>query len=215
MDYKTAISQFKMSIEEQGFLRRVPIKDYYNAEIMFKLSTIQKYLNETYRIIEKSTTQALTTGTNSYPLSNVLDVKNILIDGVINQNPFTKGSRQEVENSITNGTNKGLYSFENGTLYIDGVPTTGQTLNIYYWERTYLFMPGDTGTNLSFLNYDETASGYGGSFDIPDYYSDLLIEGAVASVFPDMKQVWLMNCGLRLLNRQLNVTPKLEYHIGL
>lgn len=220
MTYKEVIQATKMEYSDQCFNRNIPEKILTNAQWMYKLSKVQKELCEVYRLFDTYYQKTLTVGTNAYSLSSqyVFDIRHIQIDGATNTDSLTKSNIDEVKQSITNGTNSvpTLYTWDsvNETLTIDGTITTGMKLNIWYWKKFWLFMPLDTTNNYSFLDYDESESGYGGEFSIPNEYITLLIDGAIGSIFPDMLELYYSKVKRITDTKPTSINFGLNYYMG-
>lgn len=223
MYYSEVINAFRLEYADQCSNRGVTPRNFTNAEIMYKLSKIQKELCEVHRLFDTYYQKTLTVGTNAYSLSSqyVFDIKHIQIDGATNTDSLTKSDIDEVKQSITNGTNSvpTLYNWDsvNETLTFDGTVTSGMKLNIWFWKKFWVFIPDPAGTrrNYSFLDYDETKTGYGGSFSIPNEYISLMIDGAIASIFPDMINSYMIKLNQAIINRPTSINFGLKYYMGI
>lgn len=213
MYYSEVINLFRLEYADQCSNRGVAEKIFTNAQIMYKLSKVQKELCEVYRLFDTYYQKSLTVGTNSYSLSSqyVFDIKFIQIDGTTNTDSLTKSDIDEVKQSITNGTNSvpTLYNWDsvNETLTFDGTVTTGMKLNIWFWKKFFLFNPRDHTLNYSFLDYDETETGFGGSFSIPDQFIPIMIDGALSTIFPDIK--------IKVPDKPISINFGLNYYMGI
>ena len=75
-----------------------------------------------------------------------------------------------------------------------------------------------TSDSIGFANYDETASDYGGSFALPKEWHNLIIEGAVAEIFPDLKEEFMLKARQKFEDATpmyINREPKYDMNGGL
>ena len=100
----------------------------------------------------------------------------------------------------------------NSALWINSLPAgfdadTTMQLFIIYNQRMYLF---DEWTD-----YDPTDSDYGGSFKLPRQFHSLIVEGALANIFPEKMNTYLLKSQQMIRSKPISVSGKLTYKLGI
>ena len=182
MTYKDSISGFRTQLEDIAFSRGVPTKKYSNLEIIYKLSLVQSEISNQYRLYEVKTT-ITTTGIQEYTLDSALaDCLNVIKLSIDTESNLDKISIDEM-NLITaesgDPTRYAIYGTGSARKIKFDTLYTG-TITAFYYKRLDPYDSTDT-------SFDETKTGYGlTSWLIPEEYHWLLIDGALAKIFPDM-----------------------------
>ena len=225
MTYKDAITIFQDSLENECFARGVKGKVFTNRQVMFYLSKEQQYLNNIYHICDKTSTIRLTSGASEYTIGTNSLPADVLEFLYVNCNgsDIYKISKEEM-NTITKAS--GLptqYTFyKSGTNRIFEIDTepdksyaddSTYALTLSYTGRLDLFQT-DNSAN-SFSNYDETASGYGGSFPIPEEWTGILNELALSNIFRDLRQNAELQGRELNMNKPVTLNKDKPYFIGI
>ncbi len=205
MTYKEAISLF-----ETKYNRLSHGKDTYKMstqDILAELSLAQTELNDLYHLSNKSITVTLIAGTSTYAtattdsgrMANQLPMDILKIQSIkLNDNSKTilteKG--ESAFGNTTKATGKPYYYtlYKDDTsmiLELDTYPDSNYIITILYTAKLFPYS-GSTGVNTnptwSDLNFSST--GYGGSLKLPEIWHRLVIDGALANIFPELYPKW-------------------------
>ncbi len=204
MTYKLAIEQFRTRYRQLCFERKLSPYGYTNREIMLMLSQAQKELGETR---DEATADLLLvsgqyeyvqgTGTSNIPY-DLFNPLSVIRD--TDTKPLRRTSMSEVRarQEDTNTIYPSCYTLELTNNTIKFVVDKGEgTLHILYTRKFTLFGdsydPSGGTTNIyDFSDYDETKTGYGGSFKLSEQFQPLMIDGALCIVFPELYEFYAL-----------------------
>lgn len=110
-----------------------------------------------------------------------------------------------------------VYGTDNDkVLEIDTLPSEGSQLEYLYYARFEMFdETAGTSNSLSFSDYDTSLSGYGGSWKLPLQWQNLIVEGAIASIFPEKMNLYLSKIHNLHNRRPEYVSGRLRYSLGI
>lgn len=205
MTFKDTISAFRTQLEDIAFTRNVPVKKYSDLEIIYKLSTVQSEISNLYRLYEVTTTFS-TTGLQEYTLETVLpDCLNVikLSVGTVNLEKLSMDKMNEITASSGDPT---MYSIFGGKIKFDTLYTG--TITAYYYKRLMPYDSSDT-------DFDVTKTGWQTiGWLIPEEYHHLLVEGALAKIFPDMMALHYQKL-TELIKRKRIMPVRTEGFLGI
>ena len=218
MTYKESIDLFKIQYSDQCFGRNVKEKNFSDLDVFTKLSIIQAELSNENRLYDKKGTFSVVSGTRTYTLSSIIpDCLNVINISYNNVN-LEKISVDKMNEFQTESGTPGKYTIYGvGTdrkLMFDYTPDETVSYDVYYYARLKAQGTYATPTGIATGVYDETASGYGGSWYIPEEYHHLIIMGAIAKIFPDMYPVYMKSVSELLKRRQI-VFSKTKGFLGI
>lgn len=218
MTYKESIDLFRNQYDDICFARNIKGKGFTKLEIFTRLSQVQAELSNQYRLYELVSNISVVAGTREYALEtvlpNCLNVIKITYED-IHLEKCSYDEITEIEAESGQPTKFTIYGIGTARkLKFDFTPDESGTYTAYYYARlnpqgTYA-MPTGTASGV----YDETASGYGGSWKIPEEYHPLIVEGAIAKIFPDMFAIYYQNVR-ELIKRKQIVFRKVGGFLGI
>ncbi|HRK00917.1 MAG TPA: hypothetical protein PL089_15005 [Ignavibacteria bacterium] len=101
-------------------------------------------------------------------------------------------------------------------LEIDTIPGEGLALEYLYYARFEMFDENaGTSNSLSFSDYNTSLSGFGGSWKIPLQWQNLIVEGAIAGIFPEKMNLYLSKINNLHNRRPEYVSGRLKYSLGV
>ncbi len=225
MTYKLAIDQFRLRYRQICFERKLQPFGFTNREIMLMLSQLQKELGEkideaTADLILVSGQYEYTQGTGTanipYDLFNPLSVIRDTDTKPLRRTSITEVRSRQQDVNTAYPTCYTLELTNNGIKFV--VDKGSGTLHILYARKFTLFgdsyIPGTEGetTNIyDFSDYDETKTGYGGSFKLSEQFQPLMVEGALCTAFPDLYQFYALK--LADTNKPKFVNTKSRYNL--
>lgn len=203
MYYSDGISLFKSKYKTLSFNRKVDVQNLTNAEIMMYLSMAAQWLNHNYKIAEKLATVDLvqsqslyTTGSGATNIPKDLHlIKTVEInqDGdnkvevtskeVVNETAKLAGLPTMLTVYLT-ADNRVLEINSNPTYSYDATSAPEYRLNILYTPRLDIF---DSQNTITYSTYNETSTGFGGSFLLPPEWTGVMVDLALSEIFMDLK----------------------------
>ena len=226
MNYKDTISSFRSRFETEQFNREQRLRKLTDRQIMFELSAIQSYLQNTYKLYDKAYSLTTAIGQSSYIVgtgattipNDVLDIKNVKVLNGTSYRNLTPISKEQI-NIIDKNCELSSYAvYGQGSsmiLEIDFVPTEAGTLFIQYVPRLELFdSTAGQATNKTFSDTNYVESTMLGEWLIPKDWHLLLIDGALSNYFPDKKQEWYSLCDDKHGRRMETISLTLPSHLG-
>lgn len=229
MTYKDSIARYRTILERESFYRKLPLKKMGDKEIMLDLSNIQKQLQELYLLYITSTDVNFIAGTSQYLVNRVYRIKEINIP---EQYPALIGISKEQMDSVEKAdgtpTKYAKYGADSGMyIEINAIPTNSYHITDYpnakfrmfYYPKLDLFdsfagtttnktFP-DTGTNL----WNEVTQQ--GVWLLPNEWHSLIIDGAIADIFPDRKESFYNLCNEMYKRKDSIIDLSLTRMIGI
>lgn len=204
------------------------------------LSQAQQYLGDTFSLYEKTGTLDLVQSQSLYTIGSgatnipkdLLSIKTAELNGNTLQHTKTNKvgiTSKEEMNAIEKSTGlpKKLTIYnvnDNRVLEIDSIPEYSydassypeSRINYQYAARLDLFdSTAGTANSITFSDYNTATAGYGGSWKIPAEWHSLIIEGALAEIFPDLKGQFIDNARrMQSMVKPKFVRKTLTYSLG-
>lgn len=219
MTFKESIDLFRNQYSDLCYTRGLKAKHFSNMEYFTRLSQVQAELSNQYRLYELVSNISVVAGTREYALEtvlpNCLNVIKITYDD-INLEKASYDEIAEIEAESGQPTKFTIYGIGTARkLKFDYTPDESGTYVAYYYARlnpqgTYATPTGQRDSGV----YDETATGFGGSWKIPEEYHPLIVEGAIAKIFTDLLPIYYQNVK-ELVKRKQIVFRKVGGFLGV
>ena len=223
MTWKDSINIFKQKLKREQTNRKEPLYDMTDEEAMYELSLVQKRLGEWYKPYEKSGTVNLTAGTSSYTLlSSITDfgeVKTVRFGTTSSPTLLEPVTMDYIEATNIESGVPAHYCISGGKIYLDFSPDKSYTsdnsyqLTIFYFPKYDVF-DSNAGTLGTFSAWVKTATGFGGSWLLPQEWHPLIIEGAIANIYPDKMPTFQVSVEMLEMRRNQTVSGQLPYRLG-
>jgi hypothetical protein len=232
MNWKDSISIFKQKLKREQTNRKDPLYDMTDEEAMYEMSVVQKNLGDWYKPLEKSGTINLVAGTSSYTiLTSITDfgeVKTVRFGATSAPTVLEPVSMDYIEATNLESGVPAKFCISGGKIYLDVLPDNSYTANtdyrltIFYFPKYDLFdsNKGASGTfqawnkALTGDGNDYTSDGFGGEWLLPQQWHNLIIEGAIANIYPDKIPMFKVNVEMLEMRRNQSVSGKLPYSLG-
>ena len=210
MTYKEIASIYQARYARLGYGKQIRKLEYNDA--LLDISVAQQDLANNYYLAELETSLAITEGTDIYTLpGNILHIS--LIQFPNGDKCFNASVDKIRVGTKTSGTPEYfmVYGKDNSTLEFNCKPSGITTCTITYCARANMFLglsDANTGTEYAGLT-DST------QILLPSKYSGLIIERALADVFPERLPIFEMQLKRVLSSRNFNMDGKLpDYFDG-
>lgn len=163
-------------------------------------------------------------GGTSEIITNVTSYVDSGTNGVLGYPKFlTKASLGDIGNVQRLAGLPTRYAFhdadDDSVLWIDSLPNDYSAdktsrLFIIYNQKMYLFFDDPDNNNTTWSDYDESESDYGGSFKLPNQFHSLIVEGALATAFPELYKNYIAKANSMVRTKPVSVSGKLQYSLG-
>jgi len=138
-------------------------------------------------------------------------------------NFIAKASIADIGNISRCSGNPSRYAFhdedDDSTLWINSLPAgydADRTSRLFmiYNQKMFLFYDSEDNNNSTWSDYDPTASDYGGSFKLPNQFHSLIVEGALATAFPELMNNYMLKVNQMVHSKPVSVSGNLRYQLG-
>ena len=235
MNYQDAVSLFRARYD------RLAVKDsklpkLTNTEILVELSVIQSDLQNKYMLSTKSSRDnstpqtTLTAGTAVYlpgtsagtiP-NDILQIYNVSINDTLNSTLEPIGISFMRDYIKATGRPRRYVLRNQGQIFdavmeFDTLPDQAYTLTILYAPRYDLFSGVSNSANRAWSDYDDSVAGWSGSFKLPYYWHNAIVQGALANVIGDVKLIaqYQNEVDMLLKYQPLNTGTEIPYNDGV
>lgn len=226
MTYKDGISAFRMKYEALSHVSGNAYKEFLDTEILYLLGQVQSMIGNTYKLCEAEDTIQLVSGQSEYVAGtgatnlpdDVLSIRDIWLDTT--KTPISKTSISEITaNVYSSGLPTQFAVYKNfQKLYLNSIPDKSYhvtdapdyQLHLTYIRRLDSFDP--SATNTTWTDYDTDLDGV---FKLPAEYHPLIVEGALADIFPNRMRAFGETLTMLVASRPRQLNSKLKYHLGV
>lgn len=200
MKYKTIVDAIRMRYNRLSTEKGLP--KLLNEEILFEVSVNQMLLQAMYQIIDSETYNLLlVVGQDSYTVgsgasyipTDIMKITHMELSDEVRSEVLPMEYSQMMNYHKSEG--KPLYYCFTGqgsdqVLLFDRRAETAYTATIRYVPKFELFLPDSYATTLRWADYDPTATGWGGSLDLPQEWLIILMDLTLYKLIgdPNMEQ---------------------------
>lgn len=228
MKYKEAIDLFRTRLKRYSIEKPVEMTD---DEILTELSIIQADLNNKYGLFTKKFEVTLTAGTATYTATytagtsgtsipdDIMSITKVYLNDTLNSEvePVSVNHFRGYTKS-TSTPEKYAFYLQNSTavMELDNYPDSAYTMTILYTPKLEIYHGvGGSNTNTTWADLDKTAAGWGGSLKVPSNWDWLVVNGALANVFPELKQEYYLEVQTALRTRPINFSGEIPSYGGI
>lgn len=199
MTYRDGCDRLRMRLQRLYLKNKVLFPDVEDRELLQELSIAQQALNNKFKAKTRVDDYTMLEDSNTH---EVLWCKDILAAGLPTQT-YTNGTKMglartsEIDGALNTGTYATKFSVRKvgvrTYMDYDAVLATGTIIKLLVWERCITlddYIALGTGVlDADWVDYDESAKDFGGSFKLPEEFDDVIIYQAIASWLPEYFQI--------------------------